>query len=141
LHRPMGTLSATRQKCTYDSSAGGCIPRDVDYGTAVTGIVDQRGATLPVRLSVDRNDEPNVSKGEASVQLHARVTVSGLVSGRRYALLRYDDYEHVPTDATAAGFLSSNHAARFDFTATAAEWSHPDAFMSDGVAYYRCVPL
>ncbi|WP_394849590.1 C39 family peptidase [Pendulispora brunnea] len=141
LHRTMGTLSATRKKCTYDSSAGGCIPRDVDYGTAVTGIVDERSATLPVRLSVDRSDEPNVSKGEAPVQLHATVTASGLVSGRRYALLRYDDYKDVPTDATAAGFLSSNHAARIDFTATAAEWSHADKFMSDGVAYYRCVPL
>jgi hypothetical protein len=58
-----------------------------------------------------------------------------------YALLRYDDYTKVPTNATAAQYLSSAYGSRQDFTAAAPSWSwaDPASFPSDGATYYRCV--
>lgn len=142
IERSIGGLSATRRSCASSSTQGGCVPRDVDYGFAITGISDARSATLPVRIKVPVDREPNVSVGEAAVQLTASVTVSGLQSGHNYALLRYDDYTKVPTDAAAADFLTSSYSHRVDFTATGAEWTYADPvnFVSSGATYYRCVP-
>jgi hypothetical protein len=68
--------------------------------------------------------------------------VSALQPGHNYALLRYDDYTKVPTDATAAGFLASSYSQRVDFTADGPQWTYADpiSFPSRGATYYRCVP-
>jgi hypothetical protein len=140
--RAAGALSATRASCSYSSTQGGCIPQDVDYGIAVTGIVDPQHVTLPVSLSVPSNSEPNVSTGAAPVQITGTVTVSGLQPGTSYALLRYDDVTQVPTSGSAASFLASRFTYRTDFTAAAATWSlvDPNTFTSGGTTVYRCVP-
>jgi hypothetical protein len=142
LARPMSTLSATRASCAHASTEGGCVPQNVDFGTAVTGILDAQHVTLPVRASVSSKSEPNVSQGAKPVQMSATVAVSGLTAGAAYALLRYDDATKVPTNASAAGFLSSAYTFRVDFVATGPTWSHTDAntFSSSGATYYRCVP-
>ncbi|WP_394849591.1 C39 family peptidase [Pendulispora brunnea] len=140
VRRTFGASWGTRQSCINDSNAGGCIPQGVDYGIAVLGITDRKRATLPVRLVMARNAEPNVSLGESAETMQTTVTVSGLTKGRSYALLRYDKAKNVPTDAMAAGFLASKYDKRVDFTATGNTWAESDTFDSDGVAYYRCVP-
>jgi hypothetical protein len=141
LRRTAESLTGTRASCDQDLAHGGCIPQDVDYGVAVTGILDAQGVTLPIRATVVSNFEPNVSMGAAPVAMQATVTVSGLQPGGSYALLRYDDYTKVPTDGTAAAFLASSYDYRTDFDASGTEWTlvDPQTFMSDGTTYYRCV--
>jgi hypothetical protein len=139
--RAFSTLSATRSSCASSSTQGGCIPTDVDYGIAVTGIVDPGHATLPVSLSVAQSSEPNVSLDASAVPMTATVTVSGLTAGKAYALLRYDDYTQVPTSGAAADFLASSYTHRIDFTATGPGWTQadPTPFTSSGASVYRAV--
>jgi hypothetical protein len=139
--RPASQLSATRANCAYSSTQGGCIPQNVDYGIAVTGVVDPQHVTLPVSLSVPSSSEPNVSQGASPVQMTGTVTVTGLSSGVTYSLFRYDDYTAVPSAASAAGYASSSYTHRTDFTATASTWTlvDPNTFASDGSSTYRCV--
>lgn len=141
LRRSFKSLGASRKKCDSDSAEGGCIPKDVDYGTAILGFEDEDGVTLPTRLTVERNSEPNVSRGERPVALRGTVHVSKLSSGKAYALLRYDDVDAVPEKGSAEDYLSSRYDARVDFVADGETWVHadPDPFASDGVRYYRCV--
>jgi hypothetical protein len=139
--RAASAIVATRASCSYSSVQGGCIPQNVDYGIAVTGIVDPQHVTLPVSLTVAQSSEPNVSQGDPPVQMAGNVTVSGLATGSNYALLRYDDYTQVPTNATAAQYLASSPTYRVDFTAGAAQWTYPDpnTFTSGASTTYRCV--
>jgi hypothetical protein len=139
--RPASQLSATRAACSYSSTQGGCIPQNVDYGIAVTGVVDPQHVTLPVSLSVASPSEPNVSQGASPVQMTGTVTVTGLSSGVTYSLFRYDDYTAVPSAASAAGYASSSYTHRTDFTATGSTWTlvDPNTFTSDGSSTYRCV--
>ncbi len=125
------TRSMNGNGATYDY----CIPKNINYGCAVTGIKDSLKITRPVSLSVDRWDEPNVTLGEQPVMLHANATVSGLNIGSRYALLRYDGYRHLPS----ANFSPINADAVFYFTATAATETYPDSFMSHTSVFYRCI--
>jgi hypothetical protein len=143
--RPISSYVATRQDCAYAGDDSGCIPQMRNYGVAIAGILDAQHVTLPVRLSVEANTEPNVSKGAAPEQMVATVKVSGLQPGGNYTLLRYDNLERpldVPTNATAAEFLASNYQQRVDFTAVSSEWTYQETkpFPSNGTTYYRCVP-
>jgi hypothetical protein len=139
--RPASTLSATRASCAYSSTQGGCIPQNVDYGIAVTGIVDPDHVTFPVSLAVGSPSEPNVSTGASPVQMTGTVSVSGLTPSGKYSLLRYDDYTMVPAAASSADYASSAYTYRTDFTATGTTWTldDPDSFISDGSSTYRCV--
>jgi hypothetical protein len=139
--RPASNISATRASCAYSSTQGGCIPVNVDYGIAVTGIVDPQHVTLPVSLSVAGDSEPNVSEGASPAEMTGNVTVSGLTAGQSYTLLRYDDYTQVPTNASAAGFLGSSFTYHVNFTASGPRWTYtdPNTFTSSGSTTYRCV--
>ena len=112
-----------------------CVPQDVDYGTAVTGIRDDLGETVPVQLTLDRWNEPNVSQGERAVYLQATVTARSLVPGNSYVLLRYDDYRQVPT----SNFLASQYSWSKSFTAAGTTYTYQDQIPSNGVSIYRCV--
>lgn len=114
-----------------------CLPKDVDYGDAITGIVDQNHETYPVKLSVDVYDEPNVSQGASPVLMNAAITVSGLQSGESYMLLRYNDYESIPTHHFKR--KSSQAAKVVTFVATDTTYTMNDTIMSDTMAAYRCV--
>jgi len=137
-----GAFQGTRKTCARDSSIGGCIPQSVDYGVAITGIVDPQNATRPVEVTVANQSEPNVSKGDSPVQMTANVKTSGLTKGGAYALLRYDGYKKVPVSGTAAEIVAEPNTARVDFVAVSTEWTYvdPTPFSSDGAVYYRCVP-
>ena len=113
-----------------------CIPQAVDYGCAVTGIRDDDKVARPVRVKVNRWDEPNPWRGQSPVTLRATITVRSLTAGRSYVLLRYDDHRKVPVK----GFLSSAYASSRAFSAAGPTAVFNDSFKSNGVAIYRCVP-
>jgi hypothetical protein len=129
--------------CEYPSTWGGCLPKGTNYGVAVLGVKDANGTSLPVRLAVNKRTEPNVPRGRRAGWLKGTVTVSGLTPGQRYRLLRFDSTTKVPVSGGAAAFLAAGADGSVDFTADAAIWTYKDPvkIKSDGVAYYRCVPL
>jgi hypothetical protein len=136
-NRSFGSLHDTRDMSGNGSRYEYCIPRDRDGGCAVTGIKDASGTARRIVLKVDRWREPNISRGALPVMLTGTIAVSGLVNGKAYALLRYDNYRSVPT----SNFLSSAFTRKTVFTASAASKTFIDWFKSDGIVIYRCVPL
>ena len=134
--RTFGSIYDTRAMTGNGATYEYCIPRDTDYGAAVTGIRDASGTALPVSVSVDRWDEPNVWRGEPLVQMNATIQVRTLTTGASYVLRRYDDYHLVPTN----NYLSSACSSSTSFVATAATQTLSDHFSSGGTVIYRCVP-
>jgi hypothetical protein len=134
--RTFGSIYDTRAMSGNGALYEYCIPRDTDYGAAVTGIKDDSGTALPVSLKVDRWNEPNVSQGATPVQMNATIQVRSLQTGSVYALLRYNDYHNVPT----SNYLSSAYSSATNFVATNNAHALADRFMSDGTVIYRCVP-
>jgi hypothetical protein len=134
--RTFGSLWDTRAMSGNGAVYEYCIPRDTDYGAAVTGIKDSSGTALPVSLKVNRWNEPNISQGASPVTLMATVRVSSVTAGQSYALLRYDDYHNVPTN----NYLTSAYTTCTVFTATGGTYTRADEFMSDRIVIYRCVP-
>ncbi|MFM9106277.1 MAG: hypothetical protein ACKOWF_06220 [Chloroflexota bacterium] len=113
-----------------------CVPRAIDYGCAVAGIIDDTGRALPVRVLLDGAREPNVIAGQAPATLRARVGIAGLVPGAAYVLYRYDDCRDVP----AGDYAASRYATARPFAAAATAAAFDDAIRSDGMAIYRCLP-
>ncbi len=135
LVRPFNTMDATRSDATKGAYPY-YIPRSVDYGCAVTGIVDPHHETAPVQLSIDRWDEPNVVVGERAVTLHATLTIGRLAPGKTYSLLRYDDYRRVPEAAFVA---KGGYVWKYRFKAVGAAYRVSDTFSSNACIIYRCV--
>jgi hypothetical protein len=135
LARTFGTLAATRRSAN-SGRFNYSIPSRVDYGCAVTGIVDTLRETVPVRLQVDRSSEPDLIAGAQPVTMNATLTIQSLVPGKTYSLLRYDDPARVPD----SGFLAQGgYTSTRTFTATTATQTMTDQFLSSGVVTYRCV--
>jgi hypothetical protein len=71
------------------------------YGIAISGVLDPTGVTIPVRLSTNRDDEPEIAKHgnipptPESLRLTATVTVPD--QSVAYRLYRYDDFADVPS--------------------------------------------
>lgn len=114
-----------------------CIPSLVDYGCAVLGIrVDVGNTTFPVSINVPSWSEPDVTMGQTAATWTATVTVSNLVNGQRYSLLRYNDYTQVPK----ANFLSSSFSTIETFTASGSTHVVSKQIVSDRFCTFRCVP-
>jgi len=126
------TRSMTGNGATYEY----CVPKNVDYGCAVTGIKDVLHETKPVHLSINRWDEPNVTLGEQAVMLHGTITIDSLVSGTKYALLRYNDYTTLPS----SGFKPLSASGAVYFIATGSSQTFTDNFMSNTAVFFRCIP-
>jgi len=133
--RTFGTLWATRNGAN-SGSYDYYIPRDTDYGAAVTGIKDSSGTTKPIYLAVDRWNEPDPWQSQSAVQLNATIQVSSLTVGNPYVLLRYNNYTNVPT----SNFLASAYSTTTTFTATNPTQTFYDNFMSSATVIYRAVP-
>lgn len=114
-----------------------CIPKEVDYGTAITGIKDINHITKPVHLSISRWDEPNITLGEMPTQLTANIEIDSLTVGEKYTLLRYNNYASVPSTS----FDPAGASSAIYFTAANAKKYISDKFMSDASVFYRCVPF
>jgi hypothetical protein len=134
--RVFSTLYATRAQAGNSAFFPYYIPKNVDYAVAVTGNKDPNHFTKPVHIDLDSNDEPNVSLGANPCVLKATITADSLTSGQSYALLRYNNYQTVPSlTFTPAGASSVVY-----FTATATTKTLADTFMSNTAVFYRCVP-
>jgi len=133
--RSFRTLCATREEA-HVSRKSYHVPVRIDYGCALTGVVDPEHETLPVELAITGDSEPNLIAGQKPTTLQARLVCKSLFPGRRYRLLRYDDYHEVPLTrfASKGGFRSD-----LQFTATAATHEMTDTFSSDSCVIYRCV--
>lgn len=112
-----------------------CIPKNVEYGVAVTGIVDKNKETVPVSLSIDSWNEPNVSLGEAPKKINATIHINSLIPGQKYVLLKYTDYTKVPD----RDFINSSADKVNAFIATGSSITLSDSFMSNTLGIYRCV--
>jgi len=136
----------TRSQCTTTSNVqlpdNYCIPKGVDWGFAVTGVVDPKGELVPITLSVGRWDEPDWGAedrlNEPLVTLRPVVTARGLTPGVTYALLRFDTAASLPS---AGGFLAAAWSEKVTFTATgtSASVSSLGTISSGGTYFYRCV--
>ena len=113
-----------------------CIPKDVDYGIALTGIRDAQHITRPVHLAVDSWDEPNVTLGELPKLLHAVIRIDSLTTGNKYALLRYNNYQNVPS----SNFNPVSADTKIYFTAAGSVATFTDSFLSNAAVFYRCIP-
>ncbi|CAF1287533.1 unnamed protein product [Adineta ricciae] len=135
-------FAATRASIDDKEDADdGCLPLNIDYGIAITGIVDKDGVTLPVHLSVSACDEQVPYFFPEPREMNGTVTVSGLLVGNFYALLRYSSYKHVPTGGDADAFLQSSYDEIHVFMAMESNYVYedPKTIPSDGSVYYRCV--
>lgn len=136
LARTFQTLWDTRRMAGNGITNEFCIPKSTDYGTAITGVRDDSGALRPVSISLDRWNEPNVTRGAAPVSLNAVITIKGLIPGATYALLRYNDPGKIPT----GNYLKSAFSSKVVFTADAGSKVLADQIPSDSLAAFRCVP-
>ncbi|CAF0801952.1 unnamed protein product [Adineta steineri] len=119
----------------------GCVPLDVCWGIAITGLLDENKVCLPVRLTVAEWDEPYVADGMKARDMSGQVTVQELTTGKQYILLRYSSYVDVPISGDETAFLTSNYTSKHDFTANDHIYIYKDpiAINSNGSTYYRCV--
>jgi hypothetical protein len=135
--RTFGSLPDTRSMNGNGAAYTYCLPRDFDYGCAVTGIKDDSGTALPVYVAVDQWNEPNLVLSAAPVPMSAVVTIRSLTAGSDYVLLRYNSYQTVPTN----NYLASSYSKATYFSATGATRSINDTFLSDATVIYRCIPV
>ena len=135
-HRTVASLSDDRRMRGNGRDHEFCIPTRVDFGCAITGIIDQSGDVRPVRLTLAMNREPNIMAGASPEQLDLVVTIEGLTTGTRYALYRYDDHRHVPT----SGYASSRYDTVDTFVASGSTRETTTTVMSDRIVTFRCVP-
>ncbi len=115
----------------------------IDYGIAVTGIVDEDQVTLPVRLAVPALKEPNPAFKHSPKEMIGTVTINNLTIGNFYALLRYSSYKDVPTKGDEDIFLHSNFESKHEFMATETTYVYEDprTISSAGSVYYRCIKI
>ena len=133
--RPFKTLHDTRGMRGNGAEHQFCIPANYAFGCAVTGLKDETGALLPVRVGVDCAHEPDVVEGAAPVELKLTVAIGSLKPGKPYVLYRYDDYKMVPTRNYDG---SKYHSAR-SFVAERTWHEFQDKCLSNGVSLYRCL--
>jgi len=133
--RAFQTLWDTRSMKDNGAKYDYCVPRDVDYGCAVTGIKTDSTPLFPVSIKIDHWDEPNITRGAQPIMFNASITIRGLSPGNRYILLRFDDYHQIK----ASNYLNLPSSKAFEFTAEGNTHSVADTFASDSFVIYRCV--
>ncbi len=134
--RVASTLSDVRRMRVNGAKYEFCIPTNICYGTAITGIADTSGAALPVQLKLASWSEPDIMAGAAPATLNATVSVTGLIAGRSYSLYRYNNHLNVPT----TNYIRSNYTSVVNFVATNPTATFPASMISNGVAVFRCLP-
>jgi hypothetical protein len=133
--RVFSTLYATRANANNSAPFPYYIPKNVNYGVAVTGNKDPNHLSKPVHIDLDSNDEPNISIGAAACVLKATITIDSLTTGQSYALLRYNNYQNVPSFS----FNPAGASSVVYFMATATTKTLADTFMSNAGVFYRCI--
>jgi hypothetical protein len=135
LRREFKTLPDSRDMQGNGAEYLYCIPKTCNFGCAVTGNEDETRSLIPVRLTVDRSDEPNLVNGKTPVKLKLTAHISGLQPDKQYVLYRYDNTKNIPVRDYA---MSKYFSAR-KFTADKTECAIQDDCLSSDVAMYRCL--
>ena len=128
-----------------DAPAYSLLNRPMNYATAVTGVRDLDGVTIPVRLTSSTDGEgaqdavrlvaPPAPK---AIDLTATVTIPD--STRGYNVYLYDDFAKVPVsnfNASAANAVQSWTIP----PGSGATWSKTITTMSDQTRVFRAVPI
>jgi len=136
---------ATRNNCrvttTPQQPYGYCLPKNVNYGIALQGIVDKNAETFRTTLTMPSWTEPDYGKeddlNQQPVSFTVSATIYGLTVGTSYTVVRFDSPSTVPTK----NFLSGSYTNKWTFTATASTYvlKNFDSFMSDSTIFYRTV--
>merc|ERR1711920_728811 len=103
------------------------------FGWAIQGFLDDKDG-LPLSLTIDKwQREPDTRSGETPTQLTGTVTVTGLKSGTKYAIYRWDSV------AQAFDYKNAHSVHRFTASKDTEVYADPVTFRSDGTTYYRCI--
>ncbi|SDT25220.1 hypothetical protein SAMN05216598_4644 [Pseudomonas asplenii] len=141
-----GAFQSSRQEANNETRPVYSLPRGgKNYGVAITGIIDQDGKTLPVRLTTDVNEElPAMGAGSntrpASAKVNLTATVSGLTPGVTYTLYRYDSFDKVPESAFNKRASMADKQWEINIK-TGSTYVLKETIRSDQVAVYRAVPV
>lgn len=114
-------------------------------GVAITGVVDLKHETVPVRLTTDINDERPVIKEGATVAprpvpVTLTATVSGLVRGMNYTLYQYNSLNAIPDSDFNANAAKAYKT--ISFTATGPMYELPALhILSNEVVAFRAVAM
>jgi len=113
----------------------------VNYGTAILGVADTNGDTLPVQVVTSINIENPPIQGTSrppASPLTITATVSNLRVGVAYVLYRYNDLSVVPSsqfNATASKAIRSWNI----MLTSGSQFSVSEEIMSSDMAIYRAV--
>jgi hypothetical protein len=139
------SFEQTRENANSPSGAIYSLPKDgVNYGLAVTGIMDTYHDTVPVRVATSANsEEPEIENGSNNrptpEPVTLTVTVSGLKPGVSYTLYRYTSFNAVPNDHFNANAGNAYESWPISVSSGSTSVITED-IMSDEMAIYRAVP-
>jgi hypothetical protein len=113
-----------------------------NYGIAVTGIADEAGDCMPLRITSDRTyEKPAIKEGSDTrptpMSQTLTVHVSGLTVDEEYVLYKYEKFAKVPTSKFNAN--AANAAAKFDFKATSTTYNKDFTVKTDEQVVFRVV--
>lgn len=131
-----GEWSGEGKSCSCqarDYNAYPCISKDYAYGWALQGFLDEQDG-LPLSLSIDPSaQEPDTRTGSKPNQITGTVTATGLTSGSKYAIYRWNSVKDAFT------YSDDHKISTFTATSDTHVFKDPSTFSSDSATYYRCV--
>ena len=141
---PVGTFQKTRKGANAKTAEVYSLRSSRNYGIAITGILDNDGKTVPVRLTTSQNSEtPAIVDGSntrpAATPLTLTITMSGLAPGVDYKLYRYNTVANVPI----ASFNANAAKAANKWTvkiSSGSTYSQTMTIMSNETAIFRALP-
>lgn len=104
------------------------------FGWAMKGFTDAKQA-MPASLRIDPSrSEPDTRSGAKPDAVKGTLTVTGLTAGSSYDVYRWTTVEDAFT------YTDDFKKTTFKATDDTFVYADDESFMSNGVAYYRCVP-
>ena len=140
-----GAFAATRQQANAQTAPVYSLNNGLDYGIAITGIIDLSRETVPVRLATSVNAEsPAIVNGSntrpAATPVTLTITMSDLNPGTTYTLYRYASMAAVPDSNINANAASA--AQQWTITIpSGSTYTMTQTIMSNEVAVYRAVAV
>lgn len=137
-------FQASRRQANRKNGPPYSVPNTAsNYGIAITGIMDLKGETLPVRLDVNYNyeDPPIEDKSNQrppSMSLTLTITVSNLQPNVQYNLYRYNTMDSVPDSDFNASAGSAYESWPFQIT-SGTTYVMMENIQSNEMAIYRAV--
>eukprot|EP01063_Lacrimia_lanifica_P034687 TRINITY_DN6473_c0_g1_i2.p2 TRINITY_DN6473_c0_g1~~TRINITY_DN6473_c0_g1_i2.p2 ORF type:complete len:363 (+),score=118.00 TRINITY_DN6473_c0_g1_i2:104-1090(+) len=113
-----------------------CIGYPYGFGWAIKGFTDAKeDVAMAASLSISPSrSEPDTRAGQKPAPITGTLTATGLTSGAKYDIYRWD--------SAATAFTYTDAYKKTSFTAAEAtyQYADPDTFMSNSATYYRVLP-